>query len=113
MQYYFPCKLSDKTQVLAMVARYGPPNEELLKASSGVVWACCKLETNCALAVIDVKSIQACVAMIPSDLPHPDALETNSTVYFAVDKLGVDIGHLGDMDEPDGKESEDDEARDQ
>lgn len=84
-----------------MVAKYGPPNEDLLKASSGVVWACCKMPSSRALAIIDVKSIEACVAMIPSDLPHPDAFETHDTVFFAVDKLGLDIGHLGDMDEPD------------
>ncbi|KAI1788196.1 hypothetical protein LXA43DRAFT_895032 [Ganoderma leucocontextum] len=102
IQYYFQCPLADETRTLAVVSKYGPPNEELLRESSGVVWACCKLETNGALAVIDVKSIQACVAMVPSELPHPDASEPGCVVYFAVDKIGVDIGHLGDMDEPDG-----------
>lgn len=42
--------------------------------------------------------------MVPSDLPHPDALDPGCVVYFAVDKMGVDIGHLGGMDELDDED---------
>lgn len=86
-------------RTFALLSKYGPPNEDLLGASSGVVWACCAPAAGHGLVVIDVKSIVACVAMIPSTLPHPDATSPETTVYFVVDKLGVDIGHYGGMDE--------------
>ncbi|KAI1791029.1 hypothetical protein LXA43DRAFT_1143119 [Ganoderma leucocontextum] len=55
VQYYFQCPLAAGTQTLAIVSKYGPPNEELLQASSGVVWACCKPNTHHALAVTSAK----------------------------------------------------------
>ncbi|RDX46348.1 hypothetical protein OH76DRAFT_1328062, partial [Lentinus brumalis] len=65
VQYYFQCHIGGEMRTLALVSKYGPPNEALLMESSGVVWACCAAPPGRGLEVIDVKTIIACVAMIP------------------------------------------------
>lgn len=94
VQYYFQLKSGTQTHTLALALKYGPPNEALLKASSGVVWACRPPSAQRhaqALTVIDVKSIRSCVAIIPcSSLPHPD--HGDGPVHFVMEKLGSDTG---------------------
>ncbi|KAI0370816.1 hypothetical protein BV20DRAFT_921948, partial [Pilatotrama ljubarskyi] len=66
VQYYFRCNIRGVLKTLALVSKYGPPDKDLLTLSSGVVWACRAADkSRQQLAVIDVKSIVACVAMIP------------------------------------------------
>ncbi|KAI1783778.1 hypothetical protein LXA43DRAFT_976981 [Ganoderma leucocontextum] len=105
VQYYFRCKIGSVIYTLAIVSRYSAPNEDLLQESSGAVWACCMSETERErLAVIDIKSILSCVAMIPcASLPHPHATN-GQTVYFVMEKLSVDHGpgldsHVPETDE--------------
>ncbi|KAH9915964.1 uncharacterized protein BXZ73DRAFT_92551 [Epithele typhae] len=113
VQFYFLCFIGGQEEALAIVANYGPPNEELLKLSSNAVYA---------LGVIAVKSILSCVAIIPCHtLPHPDASPTGDNVFFVAEKLGLDIGLLrgiygsgdntdnadGDGDEPDEVQNDD------
>ncbi|KAI0366722.1 hypothetical protein BV20DRAFT_628003 [Pilatotrama ljubarskyi] len=95
VQYYFRCKISGTVHTLALVSRYGPPNNTLLGLSSGVVWACRASDSGRQLSVINVRSIVACVAMVPCDtLPCPAVGHWDGKVYFAMDKLGVDIDEI-------------------
>ncbi|KAI1783207.1 hypothetical protein LXA43DRAFT_904063 [Ganoderma leucocontextum] len=107
VQYYFRCKIGSVVHTLAVVSRYGAPNEDLLQESSGAVWACCMPETERErLAVIDIKSILSCVAMIPcASLPHPHATN-GQTVYFVMEKLSVDHGPGLDSHVPETDENE-------
>ena len=100
VQYFFRCCIAGETQTLALMARYGPPDETLLSESSGVVWACrAPRSPNRKLEVVDVKFIVAWVAMIPCDtLPCPPRGHWDGQVYFVMDKLGVDVdGILGNV----------------
>jgi len=106
--YYFKIEFdegadSDKsvTQALALVVQYTPPNHALLEASSGVVWAC-HAGGDDALTVINIKDIIACSAMIPFSPPGFDSDSTltrlglgTDKLYFAMDKLGVEMDLLG------------------
>ena len=96
VQYFFRCRIAEEIQTLALVARYGPPDETLLSESSGVVWACrAPRRPRRKLEVIDAKSIVACVAMIPCDsLPCPPRGHWDGQVYFVMDKLGVDVDEI-------------------
>ncbi|KAI0767543.1 hypothetical protein C8Q74DRAFT_1203821 [Fomes fomentarius] len=97
--YYFQCIIFGRLHTLAMITKYGPPQTDLFEKSYGVIWACHASRHGDGLTVIDVKSIVGCVAMIPCASLFQTA-ENGETVYFAVDKLGVDIGNLGGADEP-------------
>lgn len=96
VQYYFRCTIGGQPQTLALVSKYGPPDQTLLQQSSGVVWAArLPKSPRRHLEVVDVKSIVAAVAMIPCDsLPCAVSGVWDGQVYFVMDKLGVDIDDI-------------------
>ncbi len=112
VQYYFRCTIGGQPQTLALVSKYGPPDRTILQQSSGVVWAArLPKSPRRHLAVIDVKSIVATVAMIPCDsLPCAVNGVWDGQVYFVMDKLGVDIDNIvGAMELEDDSETHDPE----
>jgi hypothetical protein len=76
---------------LALISVYGPPDAELLQQSSGALWV--SQYHGCEeLKIIDIKSIATCVAMIPFIDP-PDGR------FFVCEKMGLEIGYLGGVEE--------------
>jgi hypothetical protein len=80
---------------LAMVSTYSAPNQHLFELSYCTLWSCTHGGDN-SLVVIDVKSIEAVVAMVPHQ-PFRDSPGR----YFLVEKPGLDIaflsGHVEDV----------------
>ncbi len=80
-----------EVRAVALVSKYGPPNDSLLEASSGAVYACRPLTTTDRLEVISVQDIISCVAMVQC----PSLLHSgpgDGPVLFVVDKLGTSWG---------------------
>lgn len=90
MQYYFKRRVQDDTLVLACVKKYGPPDFDLLRASSQCVWSCRREE---ALLVINARAIVSVVAMVPHTQPGGQ-LGAYSGQVFVVEKMGLDVAPL-------------------
>jgi hypothetical protein len=77
------------------VSTYSAPHRQLFEISYGTLWSCTFGGDN-SLIVIDVKSIEAVVAMVPHQ-PFPDSPGR----FFLVEKPGLDIaflsGHVEDV----------------
>ncbi|KZV67516.1 hypothetical protein PENSPDRAFT_744460 [Peniophora sp. CONT] len=99
--YYFSLPITPgpraERRAAALVSRYGEPDPDLLRDSRGVVWAARHLG-DAALSVIDVRSIQSVVGMIPHDFNTPS---TNGveTLWFVLEKLGREVGWMTDIDD--------------
>jgi hypothetical protein len=92
VQYYFRTLVRGVEKVLAMVALYSPPHQDLLELSYHTLLSCTYEGSR---KVIDVKSIISVVAMVPHT-PFPgDA----SKQYFVVEKPGLDVARLGGSSE--------------
>ena len=68
----------------------------LLKLSVNTLWSC-KYQGDSALIIIDVKSIQSVVAMIPH-VPLIDRRQA-SEHFFLVKKPGLDVTVMAGMEE--------------
>ncbi|TFY65491.1 hypothetical protein EVJ58_g1955 [Rhodofomes roseus] len=88
---------------LALVVQYSLPDSALLEASSGVLWAC-RAGDDDSIAVIDVKDIVACSAMIP--FAPPTGFADTNKLYYAMNKLGVDMDLLSGIasDDPEDEQ---------
>ena len=87
--------------MVALVSLYSMPHRELLRLSSNTLYSC-EYKGNNALCFIDVKTIQAVVAMVP----HTPAIghQELSERFFLVEKPGFDIAVMnGYKDELEGK----------
>ncbi|TFY51304.1 hypothetical protein EVG20_g11063 [Dentipellis fragilis] len=88
VQFYFRFTIDGgQEKNLAMVSLFGSPDPNLLELSSQAVWSCTYGgEQN--MLVIDIKSIQSVVAMVPhtSDPTWVDR-------YFVVEKMGLEIAY--------------------
>lgn len=80
---------------LAMVSTYSAPHPHLFEISYSTLWSCTH-GGDSSLMVIDVKSIEAVVAMVP----HQPFLNSPGR-YFLVEKPGLAIaflsGHVEDV----------------
>lgn len=106
VQYYFELNLPNHP-ALAMVSVYSDPLPDLLRRSYSTVWSCTH-GGAASLRVIDVKAIQAVVAMIPHPAfpAHPEL----SGRFFLVEKMGLGAGgSMDDIDTVDADAFEDDE----
>lgn len=88
-------KVENKDHTLALVSYYSRPHKTLLEFSKGTLWSCSHAG-DVSLAVVDVKTISAVVAMVPH-IPFPG----HGTRYFMVEKPGLDVTSLGDHDNGD------------
>lgn len=75
----------------AVVSVYASPCPDLLLRSHGT-FASCKYFGDCSLAVIDITSIKAVVAMIPH---IPPGAGDDDKYFYLVEKPGLDIANLG------------------
>ncbi|KAI0054683.1 hypothetical protein BV25DRAFT_1816712 [Artomyces pyxidatus] len=86
-------KVSESVDTVAVVALYGPPDEELLQVSSQTVWLAPYLgETG--LVVVKASSILSVVAMVPyKNIGGPEHASgyIEGQRYFLVEKPGLDI----------------------
>ncbi|RDB17057.1 hypothetical protein Hypma_001774 [Hypsizygus marmoreus] len=93
VQYYFRFDItSEVTRTLAMVSLYSHPDLGLLRESSNTLWSC-RHQGVAGLVVMEVKCIEAVVAMAP----HSVAIlgqEWNGRV-FVVEKPGLDVAEMG------------------
>ena len=83
-----------------MVARYSPPHAELLRLSYGTIWSCC-LQGDEGLVLVDVRSIESVVAMVPHPapiVPRGDQIDVQGRVCV-VEKPGLEVAHLGGVEE--------------
>jgi hypothetical protein len=95
VQYFFQANIRDCTHTLALVSVYSAPDATLLEASSNTLWVS-TYQGNDALLVIDFKAILSVVAMVP--FPGTPA-DVNPARYFAVDKIGLEVGYMGGIQE--------------
>ncbi len=80
------------TKSFALVSLYSAPNALLLKESTGAL-AVCRYKGLSSLKVILTSSIMSVVGMVP--FPGGE----NELDFFLVEKLGLEIAHLGGQDE--------------
>ncbi|ETW76855.1 hypothetical protein HETIRDRAFT_125856 [Heterobasidion irregulare TC 32-1] len=89
VRYYFTMRIQGEVVALALVSLFSQPDTELMKASSNTVLSC-EHRGDSALAVINVKTIVAGVAMIP----HGDGLPNLGSRFFVVEKMGLEIASM-------------------
>ncbi len=86
-----------------MVTLYSPPDIDLLRRSSNVLWSC-QPQGDEGLTVIPVKYIQSVVAMVPFSVAF---LGQNWADWvFVVEKPGLDVADMGGYTEDDNEESQ-------
>jgi len=89
---------------LALISLYSKPNKSLLALSVNTLWSC-EYQGNDALMFIDVKIIQAVIAMIP----HRPEIQgfPPSDHFFLVEKPGLDVAVMASVDEDMPQDEED------
>ncbi|KAI0083673.1 hypothetical protein BDY19DRAFT_859449, partial [Irpex rosettiformis] len=83
-------------EAYALISIIGPPDPELLELSYYTFWSCLPTGDD-GLAIINVKAIQATVAIIPHEIDIIDDLQLRERVrgrWFMVPELGADVGAL-------------------
>ena len=80
----------------ALVSLFSKPDPTLLRLSVNTLWSC-EYQGDSALEFIDVKCIQAVVAMVP----HAPAIEGQETCerFFLVEKPGLDVAVMAGAEE--------------
>jgi hypothetical protein len=86
--YYFRLLIGGMEKSLAMVSTYSAPHQHLFQLSYHTLWSCTH-GGDSSLMVIDIKSIEAVVAMVPHQ-PFPDSPGR----YFLVEKPGLGVAFL-------------------
>jgi len=79
-----------------LVSLFSKPDPTLLRISVNTLWSC-KYQGDLTLAFIDIKHIQAVVAMVP----HTPALEGQEVWgrFFLVEKPGLDVTVMAGTEE--------------
>ena len=95
VRYYFQCRIKGLLSTLAVISLYSAPLSDLLIRSHGTLIAC-KYCGDLNLVVVDVACIKAVVAMIPYS---PPGMDKDDGYYFLVERPGLDITNLGDINE--------------
>ena len=73
---------------LALISLFSKPDESLLSLSMKTLWSC-KYQGDDVLQFINIKTIQAVVAMIPHMVEIPGF--SLSEHFFLVEKLGLNV----------------------
>lgn len=82
-----------------MVSIYSPPDIALHTVSWGAVWSC-HYQGQTQLQVVDVRTIQSVVAVVPfpdTIIPADGGIPIGP--FFVVEKMGLDVGTLGGFSE--------------
>ncbi|KAF9020619.1 hypothetical protein BDZ89DRAFT_1072147 [Hymenopellis radicata] len=106
VQYYFQYEVSqnDGYRPLAMVSLYSRPDIDLLRKSSNTLWSCTH-QGDQGVCVVDVKSIEAVVGMIPHSTHFLTGAENH---VFVAEKPGLDVAEMGGAYEADNHDEDDD-----
>ncbi|KAF9470351.1 hypothetical protein BDN70DRAFT_985196, partial [Pholiota conissans] len=86
VQYFFQAEVQEKTEALALVSTFSPPDPELAKKSSGALLVC-QYRGVAALEVILAKSIRTSIAMVPYKDPR-------NGKFYVSEKMGLDIAFM-------------------
>jgi hypothetical protein len=97
--YFFICihgEDDNSKMGLALVSIYSRPHPSLLQLSANTLWSC-EHRGDASLRFIDVKMIQAVVAMVP----HRPAVggRAEEERYFMVEKPGFDVAVMAGVDQ--------------
>ena len=92
VQYYFILEVNKVPKTLALVALYDSPDPVKLQ-NSFYTNIYCKYIGDAGLHVIDIKDIQSVIVMI-----------SRQGRFFMVKKIGLDIAHLGGIEDNTGVE---------
>ena len=79
-----------------MASLYSRPDPDLLKESSNTLWSC-KRQVDDGIVVVDVKRIEAVVAMVPHSVEILG--EEWADRVFVVEKPGLDLAAMGGVAE--------------
>jgi len=97
-EVYFFIYLSRNSSdiALALVSLYSRLDPTLLRVSVNMLWSC-KYQRDSALKFVEVKCIQAIIAMIP----HIPVIEGQEACehFFLVEKPGLDVAMMAGMEE--------------
>ncbi|KAG6864055.1 hypothetical protein C0991_000548 [Blastosporella zonata] len=97
VRYYFRFNIGpDDTRTLAAISLYSHPDADLLAASAGTVWSC-RHQGNNRVIVVDVKCIDAVVAVVPHSTGILGANWEGRV--FVVEKPGLDISIMAGIRE--------------
>jgi hypothetical protein len=80
----------------ALVSLFSAPDPDLLRLSVNTLWSC-EYQGDLALQFVDIKSIQAVVAMVP----HAPAINGRQAQerFFLVEKPGLDVAVMAGTQE--------------
>lgn len=92
VQYYFKYVVAGQVHGFAMIKPYGPPDQDILKASKQTAHLCAPLDTY---LVIPIARINQVVAAIPQLRADGQLGELGGPV-FIVEKMGLDVMPLTD-----------------
>jgi hypothetical protein len=94
--FIYTFNMKDVKMALALVSLYSKPDPTILRHSMNMLWSC-KHQGDSALKFIEVKTIQAIVAMIP----HKPAIIGQQTEkrFFLVEKPGLDVAIIAGIEE--------------
>jgi hypothetical protein len=94
--FYIHIQHEGREMALALVSPYSKPDPTILRRSMNTLWSC-KHQEDSVLKFIEVKTIQAIVAMIP----HKPAIIGQQTEerFFLVEKPGLDVAIIAGIEE--------------
>jgi hypothetical protein len=81
---------------LALVSLFSKPDESLLSLSMKTLWSC-EYQGDDVLQFINIKTIQAVVAMIPHMVEIPGF--PPSERFFLVEKPGLDVATMAGVED--------------
>jgi hypothetical protein len=81
---------------LALVSLFSKPDESLLSLSVKMLWSC-EYQGDNLLRFINIKTIQAVVAMIPHRVEIPGF--PLSERFFLIEKPGLDVAMMASVEE--------------
>jgi len=98
VRFFAVLKHLDTEVPVALVSLFSKPDPDLLRISVNALWSC-EYQGDSALEFIDIKCIQAVVAMVP----HAPAIDGRQTQerFFLVEKPGLDVAVMAGAGESD------------
>ncbi|KAF9496262.1 hypothetical protein BDN71DRAFT_1482262 [Pleurotus eryngii] len=108
VMYYFKFHVNGLTLSLAMVTLYGTPDPTILEDSSNLLWVCDFPATGTAICVIDAKSVESVIGMVPYKWKPVINLAEGHLMkpgkYFIVEQLSHNVAVVDTSEDDDNKE---------
>ncbi|KAF8508135.1 hypothetical protein JB92DRAFT_2733590 [Gautieria morchelliformis] len=91
VQFYFPVRIAEKTQILAVVRLFSCLDPILYEESQCTVYSVMELDDTDGLQLVDAKSILSVVAVIPHAYHvRPDKTDK---CFFIWEQMGLELAH--------------------